>query len=129
RTAARALRHGPHEVVSVQHELGAPLDDGPRVTGHQFLRPHPAADPVPRLQDHGLMTSLGYPVRGHQAREPGPGHHHPHARILSYLASLAWRRLAATRASWARALPVEVEEEDLCRLKQNEITVHRDVEC
>ena len=24
--------------------------------------------------------------RGHQAREPGPGHHHPHARILSYLA-------------------------------------------
>jgi hypothetical protein len=33
------------------------------------------------------MTSLGYPVRGHQAREPGPGHHHPHARILSYLAT------------------------------------------
>jgi hypothetical protein len=40
------------------------------------------------------VASLGYPVRGHQAREPGPGHHHPHARILSYLAR---RRLPATR--------------------------------
>ena len=48
--------HRAHEVVSVQHELGAALDDGARVTGHQFLRPHPAADPVPRLQDHHLVT-------------------------------------------------------------------------
>jgi hypothetical protein len=88
----------PHEVVSVQHELGAPLDDGPRVTGHQFLRPHPAADPVPRLQDHDLMTSLGDPVRGHQAREPGPGHHHSHARILSYLAMTPAARSLRARA-------------------------------
>jgi uncharacterized membrane protein YhhN len=46
------------------------------------------------------MASLSYPVRGHQAREPGPGHHHPHARILSYLAR---RRLTAIQEVRAMA--------------------------
>jgi hypothetical protein len=77
----------PHQVVSVQHELGAALDHGARVTGHQFLRPHPAANPVPRLEHHHLVTSLSDPVRGQQAREPGARHHHAHARSLQDLAA------------------------------------------
>jgi hypothetical protein len=65
-----------------EHELGAALDYGARITRHQFLRPHPAADPVPRLQHDHLVTSLGHPVRGQQAREPGARHHHAHACSL-----------------------------------------------
>jgi hypothetical protein len=100
----RAGRQRPHQVVSVQHELGAALDHGPRVTRHQLLRPHAAADPVPGLQHHHLVTSPGYPVRGQQAGEPGTCHDHPHTRSPPARGLLAPRdRLRQARASQGAA--------------------------
>ena len=51
--------HLAQHVVAVQHELGASLDDGPRIAGYELLRPHPAADPVAGLEHDNLAAALG----------------------------------------------------------------------
>ena len=59
-------------VVAIQHELGTALDDGPRVTRDQLLRPHPAADPVAGLQHHDLAAGLGEPPAAISPAKPAP---------------------------------------------------------
>ena len=72
------VQHRPHHVVTVEHELRAPLDDRPRVTGEEFLGPHAAPDPVAGLQHDHLVAGLEDPVGRHQAGEPGTCHHDTH---------------------------------------------------
>jgi hypothetical protein len=56
---AEAGQRFAHDVVAVQDELGTPLDHRPRIAGYEFLRPHPATDPVACLQHDYLTAALG----------------------------------------------------------------------
>ena len=47
---AQLARHRSHEVVSVQHELAAALNNSAPVAGHQLLRPHRSRDPTCSLR-------------------------------------------------------------------------------
>lgn len=49
-------------------------------------------------EDLGPGACAGAQCALHQAREPGPGHYHSHARILSYLAMAPVARSLRARA-------------------------------